>query len=273
MRLQVKIISKNLTAFLVIVVWLACASAPSLANPLLLTQQGLNGLLWTPANLSPALWLDASNVNSVTLVGSKVSQWRDLSGNGWNVAESTDAKRPTYNLSGWNGMPVVTFGQNLAIDTNFQMTVPIVVVTVASRQPTVIWGDTSLRREFQFLADSRRYFMFDGSVRTYTGSPNVATTNPQIQIVTMDTTTTTLFENSTPYGPVNKSNQGSGGNLIIGNYNSYNAGLTGNLLEMLVFSAITQADRYKVEGYLAWKWGLQSSLPADHPYKTLGPAK
>ena len=26
-------------------------------------------------------------------------------------------------------------------------------------------------------------------------------------------------------------------------------------------------DRQKVEGYLAWKWGLQASLDASHPYK------
>jgi hypothetical protein len=28
--------------------------------------------------------------------------------------------------------------------------------------------------------------------------------------------------------------------------------------------------RQKVEAHLAWKWGIQSKLPADHPYKTSG---
>ena len=27
----------------------------------------------------------------------------------------------------------------------------------------------------------------------------------------------------------------------------------------------------KIEGYLAWKWGLESNLPVDHPYKSGGP--
>ena len=31
------------------------------------------------------------------------------------------------------------------------------------------------------------------------------------------------------------------------------------------------ATRQKVEGYLAWKWLLESSLPADHPYKNSPP--
>jgi len=31
------------------------------------------------------------------------------------------------------------------------------------------------------------------------------------------------------------------------------------------------SDRYRVEGYLAWKWGLTSSLPAFHPFKKVSP--
>ena len=28
------------------------------------------------------------------------------------------------------------------------------------------------------------------------------------------------------------------------------------------------SNRQIVEGYLAWKWGLQTSLPSDHPYNS-----
>jgi hypothetical protein len=36
---------------------------------------------------------------------------------------------------------------------------------------------------------------------------------------------------------------------------------------MMIFSsALSTADRQTVEGYLAWKWGLQSLLPGGHPY-------
>ena len=31
-------------------------------------------------------------------------------------------------------------------------------------------------------------------------------------------------------------------------------------------------DRQKIEGYLAHKWGLAASLPADHPYKDAAPS-
>ena len=36
-------------------------------------------------------------------------------------------------------------------------------------------------------------------------------------------------------------------------------------------SALDSTGRNIIEGYLAWKWGLTSSLPADHPYKSTAP--
>ena len=45
--------------------------------------------------------------------------------------------------------------------------------------------------------------------------------------------------------------------------------LGGNIAEILIInSALDTIDRQKIEGYLANKWGLVSSLPNDHPHKT-----
>lgn len=47
------------------------------------------------------------------------------------------------------------------------------------------------------------------------------------------------------------------------------AGMIG---EMRIFdSFLSEEDIEKEEGYLAWKWGLEDILPADHPYKTASP--
>jgi len=52
-------------------------------------------------------------------------------------------------------------------------------------------------------------------------------------------------------------------------YNSY---FDGNIGEILVFdSALSDANRQKVEGYLAWKWGMEGDLPTGHPYKSSPP--
>jgi hypothetical protein len=33
----------------------------------------------------------------------------------------------------------------------------------------------------------------------------------------------------------------------------------------------TTSDREKLEGYLAWKWGLEANLPNGHPYENAAP--
>ena len=44
-------------------------------------------------------------------------------------------------------------------------------------------------------------------------------------------------------------------------------GYNGYLMEMLVYSpATTSTGRQLAEGYLAWKWGINSFLPRTHPY-------
>ena len=53
-------------------------------------------------------------------------------------------------------------------------------------------------------------------------------------------------------------------------------GASGNQYDMYEViqydGAIADSQRYQVEGYLAQKWGLTSSLPATHPFKTLPPS-
>ena len=45
------------------------------------------------------------------------------------------------------------------------------------------------------------------------------------------------------------------------------------LAEVIVFNTgLSQANRQVVEGYLAWKWGMQSLLPVIHPYYAAGPS-
>jgi hypothetical protein len=39
----------------------------------------------------------------------------------------------------------------------------------------------------------------------------------------------------------------------------------------MVLGEVSALNRQRMEGYLAWKWGLTAALPAGHPYKTLEP--
>jgi hypothetical protein len=45
--------------------------------------------------------------------------------------------------------------------------------------------------------------------------------------------------------------------------------MTGFIAEIVAFASNSNAEI--VEGYLAWKWGMQADLPAGHPYKNSAP--
>lgn len=62
-----------------------------------------------PASGVPFLWLDASNTETLTVSGSSVTQWRDLSGNGFNFSQSDSAKRPNSGLMSINNRNVIVF--------------------------------------------------------------------------------------------------------------------------------------------------------------------
>jgi hypothetical protein len=69
---------------------------------------------------------------------------------------------------------------------------------------------------------------------------------------------------------------GTSTNFMLGarviNGSSFQANLVGKISEVIVYNVgLSVAQRQTVEGYLAWKWGLQASLPATHPYYALVP--
>jgi hypothetical protein len=62
-------------------------------------------------NANLILWLDAAKNSSLTYNGSnQVSQWNDLSGNGFNFSQGTSGNQPVYSATAGNGSrPAVTF--------------------------------------------------------------------------------------------------------------------------------------------------------------------
>ncbi len=67
------------------------------------------GTSFSPTSIpNLALWLDAADASTFTLDGSNnVEQWRDKSGGGRHVNQSTMANRPSYVTGVLNGLPVV----------------------------------------------------------------------------------------------------------------------------------------------------------------------
>jgi len=76
---------------------------------ILLANQTQGGGGFSPLDLSPNLWLDATDATTITEVSGDVSQWNDKSGNGNNVSQSVSTNRPS-NGGTLNGNNVIDWG-------------------------------------------------------------------------------------------------------------------------------------------------------------------
>jgi hypothetical protein len=82
-----------------------------------------------------------------------------------------------------------------------------------------------------------------------------------------------LMTNGVVIGSQASSNRNSSSlNNSIGGFLPQNLYSTFFLREFFVYSrALSTSEYQQLEGYLAWKWGLQGSLPGGHPFRMLKP--
>ena len=236
------------------------------------------GTLWTPTQITTALWLDAADAATITSSGGLVSQWNDKSGNARHATQSTSGARPIYGATQFNSLPGVTFD-----GTDDTMThgcsqssayTLIAVYKVNSSQvsyrgvmavgPLGAGGSTMLTR----VATS-----FIGSFGRVDIVSTFAYQNGQSVIAVIEddngTATKSFWANGSQAGtftenPVGQLDTHIGG--FIGQWSAI------TIAECLAISSVASATvRQLVEGYLAHKWALQGGLPAGHPYKSSAP--
>ncbi len=247
--------------------------------------------LWRPTEISTALWLDAEDTSTITLNGSTVSQWADKSGNARNATQATAANQPAYsssNISFVDGSDVLTFGSNDASGTFGYGTNDFAILAVVNPTARVsTWGSEILtqhiyavRADFTFRILPAGNLGYGGTNATTiaTSSATVALNVKSILEVTRTSNTFQLYINGDADGVGTSADSiGNGAGASIGNVFNVvlagdNAFLNGSISEMLVVpTTLSTTNRQKLEGYLAWRWGLQSNLPASHPYKNAPP--
>jgi hypothetical protein len=104
---------------------------------------------------------------------------------------------------------------------------------------------------------------------------NVGTSYKICELIADQATNTYLFyqagTSQGSNGVVNTSTAFGSTTSYVGN-DQNNAWLEGNVAEVIFCDVKnSDADRERIEGYLAWKWGLVADLPAGHPYKSFPP--
>ncbi len=239
-----------------------------------------------------SMWFDAADRTSITLSGTNVSQWNDKSGKGNNL--SAASSQPTYTFNARNNLNVVTYDgtQNLTTGSisanNFAGgTVNLTTFVVFSLSNTntgttysspFCWanggGAPRIAPTWEGTANGLEMDVGGGgTIRTSFSSPALATNNTFYFLSYWKNGATTQLN-------VNGSNGASGSGQDTTNYGScnfaFNVGngysnssyfMRGNIGEIIFFSTTLNTTTFQqIEGYLAYKWGLQGTLPTTHPY-------
>jgi len=239
------------------------------------TPKSLTGMRW---------WVDGMDTSTMTFSsGSNITEWRDKSGNAYHA---TGVNSPQKLSSGG-----VSF--NSASSQRFSMSVPYsntnTMFMVASPVP-------STTDSMYYIGQNNPNYcgaMFVGGYNSsyvasfYPANPSVGGSPSQIPVLSAGLPTTPFLVSSVKTaavsavgyyngsGAYSQGDTATAGPTFWDNVGAASQGynhLTANIYELIFFSvALTNSQRQQVEGYLAWKWGLQSSLPSTHAYAKFSP--
>lgn len=253
----------------------------------------LFGQEWTPAELSTALYFDASNVVQSSGV---VSQMDDLSGNAFHAIQSNNSLKPTVAAFA-NGALAVKFNgssQYLEVATGSRSILNSVsawwmfgvfkITQKSSDNDTLSFGSKAkmmIRGNANVLNIGGRRLSTD-SYTSINGTTNIASKDI-IGFVQANYSTRNLqgFVNATKEAEstswlTSGLSDNSTAPVRIGANSSDNPGpgVFSNLqlgCIILGVGVLTEIERQKLEGWAAHKYGLTANLSSGHPYKTLAP--
>jgi hypothetical protein len=241
------------------------------------------GILWTPAQISTALWLDAADSSTITTVSGGVSQWDDKSGNNRHSTQAVVVNRPAYTANGLANKNVVTF--HAASSTRLLSTLSAVsLIESAFLVANVSSANTGIQTLLASSATGGRQFRVSSTTASFLaqassllGASSVNAPKDTATVFNLQYTngglSSSFFFNGSPAGTSSAGNAVSGaGNTAIGAQGGGGEALTGYIAEIVVLQFLpSTATRQQLEGYLAHKWGLTANLPSDHPFKVSPP--
>jgi hypothetical protein len=235
-----------------------------------LSANGAKGL-WTPSSLGSVLqfWVDANNTSSITLNGSQVAQWNDLSGNNRHLTQSTGSLQPLYITSGAGSVGVGMDGiDDVMSSATFTINQPFTRFLVVTRREANTAGTiinsisgTPNSPLGNSSTSTTRVVMFGGTANLTSGQDTVNGQRSQFGTI-YNGASSELWNNGTSTSGVNIGTNGMNGVRIGG----------GNPAPYVFHAVIiinrvpTTDERQRMEGYLAHRYGIQSSLPGGHPF-------
>jgi hypothetical protein len=239
------------------------------------------------------MWMDASDSSaaSMTLSGSTVTVWKDKSGLGNNTTAYSGT--PTLTSSAINGKSAISMaggyytGPLATANTGTQLHA-FAVMTIDSSGTGAWPRPLSLGRpgvnDYDSSTTTFAIIRYSGtqavgigragqylsvSIPAYSSAFLVQSShNGSTEYMSVNGNLTVSSASTGQSGNFNITSYGLGVNTNTGDYFVWN----GYYGEVMYFNVqLSDANRQKIEGYLAWKWGLQASLPGGHPYASAAP--
>jgi hypothetical protein len=253
--------------------------------------------IWTPQQISTVFWLDAAQSSTLT-ISTGVSTWADRKGGGVNAVQATSANQPSYSATAFPGsLPGVLFDGSddvMDISTTAMQNQTHGVYWVWSRSGAGSVGDAykpsisclastgqgTDRGTLHYVKNSNNFgacypYYNGGGTPSYDLSSGTAYSNNVGNIMAFQSNTTGwgVWRNGTLESTTNTIATPDNTNVGYGLGRQYNPNRVSNIViaEVIMVQSTNTTTRQLIEGYLAWKWGLQASLPAGHPYKNAAP--
>ena len=210
-----------------------------------------------------SLWLDGADTATMNSTPT-VTTWTDKSGQGNNVTGTATYSSGTMTF---NGSTQAFSNTAYVFPSNAYSMFAVYSNTTApgaTSYMNVVYGNGGYPMLGVYGSSK---FVSARSVVANTGalSPNVVASNVLVG-ATYTPSTFSPFINGSAETTLAGTTLAATGIYVGGPTNYFN----GSVSEILIYSAtLTQTQRQTVEGYLAWKWGINPSLPAIHPFYSL----
>jgi len=230
------------------------------------------------------LWLDASDTSTMTFSSSNVTTWRDKSGSSNHMNQAVASwvgggSEYPYTGTAINGRSTLYFSPSAGLKQS----------TVLDGVKHLFWigrisaADTTYP---YFLLGANSFYdwhteRYGSTYSSTAGSPLITSASPASQITNdanaaYNVVYSSLYFPSAPNVALLSLSGVTGSTRYQGicydRSPGNHCGWCGDLAEVLIYSNVLSTDQVKqIEGYLSWKWGLQTYLPTGHPYKSAAP--
>ena len=248
-----------------------------------------NTIPFSPRSISGLqLWLDAADSSSYTITSSRVMQWNDKSGNNYHMTPiGANQSNITLSSAFQNRLNVMNSSGRVMYRTPINSAVYpsdcflVLASKALARTDFFSFGNTTGDNFNSLTLGEYTTLRWHNGSSTFSRTPNtVSPTNETstgflLMQWSLANNNYILRRNGTLLTQTSSYTYTLGGNP------AYQIGYrhtdqTTSLLdceayfaEILVFnSQITTSQREQVEGYLAWKWGINANLPSTHPFRS-----